>query len=64
MASASSVASAGQTPVPAIVRRQAKSVEESRLEAPERVNHRQQVIAQLGRIDYGFVGVWQEHEAV
>ena len=46
------------------VRREAESGKEARLEASQRMLNREQVISQLRRIDYSFIGVRQEHEAV
>ena len=44
--------------------REPKRAEEPRLETADRMCRRQQVVAQLGWIDAGFVGMGQEHKAV
>jgi hypothetical protein len=46
------------------LRREAEGAEEARLESPERMRGRQQLVAKLGCVDDGFVNVRQEHKAV
>ncbi len=47
-----------------VISGEAEGTKEARLEASKRMLHREQVVTKLRRIDYGVIGVRQQHEEV